>query len=300
VTKEYRLPWANDDFVILTPKDMLTRDQNWINRPDLLHQFSQIPVAIPDEALRAAVNNYFQRALSHSRRGRYGQANSRERNEAAVATIREFPVLLDYYIRIKEQTGDDAADISSEKVFATELIYVKQVGDIQATLAQTTGFYNIAGDTYAQAHQRIRYLKDVIENKGGHRLFYDGNRPIEREKDLQILYRLVWFGTPSSVTTEANDGRGPVDFKISRGARDQTLVEMKLAKNTSLERNLAKQVGVYQRASDAERGIKVIIFFSADEERRALEIIDRLGLTDNPDVVLIDARRDNKPSGSRA
>ncbi len=58
----------------------------------------------------------------------------------------------------------------------------------------------------------------------------------------RFFFRLVWFGTPSDVTTEANDGRGPVDYKIARGASDKTLVEMKLAKNTALERNLERQV----------------------------------------------------------
>ncbi|WP_457813140.1 hypothetical protein [Sinorhizobium meliloti] len=57
--------------------------------------------------------------------------------------------------------------------------------------------------------------------------------PIEREKDLHVLYRLVWFGTTAE---------------------------------------LAK--------------VKVIL--------------KDLKLTDSPDVVLIDARRDNKPSASKA
>jgi hypothetical protein len=103
-----------------------------------------------------------------------------------------------------------------------------------------------------------RFPKDVIENKGGHRIFWHDGKPLEREKDLQIHYRLVWFGTPSDVTTEANDGRGPVDFKISRGRPDKTLVEMKLAKNSKLERNLKRQVPIYQAASDAKRAIKAI------------------------------------------
>jgi hypothetical protein len=36
--------------------------------------------------------------------------------------------------------------------------------------------------------------------------------------------------------TEVNDGRGPADFKIARGAGDKTIV--KLAKNSHLKRNL--------------------------------------------------------------
>jgi hypothetical protein len=49
---------------------------------------------------------------------------------------------------------------------------------------------------------------------------------------------------------------------------------MKLAKNTKLERNLERQVPVYQAASDARNAIKVIIFFSKVEEERAEGILD--------------------------
>src|SRR5262249_54513526 len=154
--------------------------------------------------------------------------------------------------------------------------------------------------TYDEAHARLGYLKDVIENKGGHRFFYDDQgKPIEREKDLHILYRLVWFGTPSHDGAETNDGPGPVDFKITRG-RDKTLVEMKLAKNTKLEQNLAKQAEIYQAASDAKNAIKAIIYFTASELVKVNAILKRLGLTGHKDVVLIDARRDNKPSASKA
>ena len=86
-----------------------------------------------------------------------------------------------------------------------------------------------------------------------------------------------------------------MDFKISRGAKDKTLVEMKLAKNTHLERNLQKQAKIYQKASDARDAI-----FTEAEQERAEGIIDRLGMTDHPDIILIDGRNDNKPSGSRA
>lgn len=49
----YKLPWANGDYVILTPKDILTRDENWINRDDLITGFEEIPEAIPDAQPRA-------------------------------------------------------------------------------------------------------------------------------------------------------------------------------------------------------------------------------------------------------
>jgi hypothetical protein len=110
----------------------------------------------------------------------------------------------------------------------------------------------------------------------------------------------LYGGSPSDVGTEANDGRGPVDYKISPGANDKTLIEMKLAKNTSLERNLLKQLPIYQAASDAENGLNAIIFFSAAEQTRAEGSLDKLGLLGYRDIVLIDARNDNKPSRSKA
>lgn len=141
----------------------------------------------------------------------------------------------------------------------------------------------------------------MVENKGGYAIFYNSNgEAMTREADVQIMFRLVWFGTPSDVSREVNDGRGPADFKISRGAADKTLVEFKLAGNSQLKRNLKKQLAVYQAASDAETGYKVIVYFSEGQLVRVQRILKELGMTNDENIVLIDARRDNKPSGSKA
>jgi len=144
------------------------------------------------------------------------------------------------------------------------------------------------------------FFKDVVENKGGHRIFYIDGSPLEREEDLHILYRMTWFATTSDVTREANDGRGPVDFKVSRGGADKALVEFKLAKKSHFEQNLKSQTAIYQRASDAKRTIKVIVYFKAAQKKRVERILKKLKLTDDKSVVLVDARKDNKPSGSKA
>lgn len=297
--KYYDLPWFEGDFIILTPKDMLTRDDTWINTNDLIHKFQDIPAAIPDGSLRASVSNYFERELkARKQRGRH--PSKAERGDAAAATIRQFPELIDYYIKLKEDTGDDATDLSFEKVFATELFFSKRLREILQPVLAETDFYKLKPGTYEEAHARLAYLKHVIEDMGGWRIFYDDNgNSVEREKDIQILYRLVWFGTPSDAGAEANDGRGPVDFKISRG-REKTLIEMKLAKNTKLEMNLKKQTDIYQASSDAQRAIKAIVYFSYSQLTRVQRILKRLELTGNKDIVLIDARKDNKPSGSKA
>lgn len=83
------------------------------------------------------------------------------------------------------------------------------------------------------------------------------------------------------------------------GAADKSLVEFKLARNTQLERNLKKQTPIYKKASNAKRAISVILFFAGSEEREVQRILKKLGIDNSSDVVLVDARKDNKPSGSK-
>jgi predicted type IV restriction endonuclease len=94
--------------------------------------------------------------------------------------------------------------------------------------------------------------------------------------------------------------RGPVDFKVSRGANDQTLVEFKLASNSKLEQNIEKQVAVYENANRTTQSYKVIIFFSSHDEARVRTILQRLRAEKDTGIILIDARNDNKPSASKA
>jgi len=293
-TVEYDLPWHARDYVLLTPKDILTKDETWINKTDLIEEFDRLPDAIPNEELRAQVNNYFRKQLAMRR-----EPTRKEMHEAALATVLQYPDIIDYYIRYKENTGDKAQRVSAAKVAESELLFVAQAGRLRERLAKS-GFYVLRKDVHEEARKRVEFLKDVIENKGGHRLFYMKGQPLQREADLQIMYRLTWYGTSSDVTREANDGRGPVDFKVSHGAQNKSLVEFKLASNPQLKRNLEKQVEVYKKASDSPRAIKVIIFFSEEQDMRVRRILRELEIADDPDVVLIDARNDNKPSGSKA
>lgn len=117
---------------------------------------------------------------------------------------------------------------------------------------------------------------------------------------MQLLYLLTWYATPSDVNREVNNGRGPVDFKVSRGNRDKSLVEFKLASNSKLKQNLAKQVAIYEAASNTSKSLKVICYFSAAELEKVQTILHELKLEGHPDITLIDARSDNKPSASNA
>ena len=289
----FSLPSYKGDYVILTPKDMLTKDDTWINRPDLLDNFELIAESLPNESLRALINNYFRQLVPK-------KPKEQEIAEAKARTIQQYPELIEYYIRDKEDDGDQAQSTSKRKVRETELFFIEGIKSLAETLLAETPFYSTGTDTYAEARQRVEFLKDVIENKDGYRIFWRDGQPIRKEDDLQILYRLTWCSTPSDINREVNNGRGPVDFKVSRGAQDKSLVECKLASNSKLKQNLQNQVAIYQNASDAPRALKVIIYFTQTELTKVLNILKELQLAGAEDIILIDARCDNKPSASVA
>ena len=52
-TERYYLPSVRGDFVLLTPVDMLTRDDTWINYTDMVSKFGQLPEAVSNAEQRA-------------------------------------------------------------------------------------------------------------------------------------------------------------------------------------------------------------------------------------------------------
>lgn len=316
-TRIYELPFVSGAHVILTPIDILTKDEVWINKPDMVRDYTAIAAAIPNDQLRAELNNCFGRALqsvqrrdaerkrqsastTRRRRSRAPTGPSqRQRDEAAQEVIRAFPVFIDWYIRWKELHGDQAEQQADAHVRSSERLYIAQVRDLVRTLAATR-FYSVPGNTYDEAHARVKYLKNVIENQGGWRSFWVDGEPVRREADLRIMFRLTWFGTPSDVNQEVNNDRGPSDFEISRGSADKTTVEYKLASNTGLEKNLRAQTKIYQKASGSQHVITVIMFFTREERIRVQGILEGVGRRQDQDVILIDGRDDNKVSASKA
>jgi len=288
----FELPVANGDYVILTPKEILTRDEAWINQTDLLDRFHDICVSLPDEVLRTQVNEHFYRQINR-------RTKEKEKRAAAMRTIEQFHELLDYYIRWKEERGSEAHRSADAKVRETHQQFVENIKALVSEHLAGTEFYKY-DSSYEQSMKRVLYLKHVIEDQGGHRLFYVNGQPIKREADLHVMFRLTWFDNSADLdlNAEVNNGRGAVDFKVSKGNKNASLVEFKLAKNTALEKNLQHQVAIYEKASDAKTSIKAIMYFNDSELQRVKDIIKRLKLTDCKDIVLIDASP--KASASKA
>ncbi len=295
-SKSYILPVHNGDYVLLTPKSLLTRDDTFINRTDMIRNLKHISPSVSDAALRFKLNNYFTNELPKKRK----EITKSEKDAAAVSLIKENPELIDYYLKYKEDNEKEATSVSISNVQEVRRIFHDQLTELISLLVDKTEFYKTAPDAHDEALKRVQYLKHVIENQDGYRIFYINEKPIRRESDLQIMYRLVWYASVLDVNREVNNGRGPVDFKVSNGAKNASLVEFKLASNSKLKQNLEKQVEIYQTANNIDRAIKVIMYFTDDEYTKLSKVLKDLNLNDCKDIILIDARSDNKPSASNA
>lgn len=288
--RRYYLPNYDGDFVVLTPKDILTRDETWINHAEMLDRFNEISEGIENEELRAHINTYFASKIpviqmSNKEKDRYIKAAKWE-------TLHEFPELIEYYIQKKEIEKEEAKSVADEKVRSVESLLVTNVHHFIENQLIHTKFYDIEPvSSYVETIKRIKYLKDCIEKNDGYLLFYVNGKPISREDHLQYAFRFVWFASPFDVNREVNNGRGPADYKVSQGANDSTIVEFKLASNSSLKKNLKNQLEIYQAANNTRFGIKVIMYFSDEEKAKLDAVLRDLNLDNKENVITIDARR---------
>lgn len=311
-TGTYKLPWLEArqgtdgkllpaDYVILSPLDLLTRDDTWINQGDMIAKFDLLPPAVPDDQMRAQVDNYFRMKLTAT-------PNAKELRAARMATIQQFPELVDHYIALKEDDRDKASAESMKRTLDTRALMRDRVQLVAKDLASKTDFYASTWSSYDEAKDAVSTFKDYIENQDGHKLINPGaGARLSRETDVQLYFGLLLQRSRFDINREPNNGRGPVDFKVSAGASDKSLIEFKLASSSALKRNLERQVEIYQKANKTDTSVKVVIVYTESDQRKVLRVFNEIdkGMhlvagTTAARVVVIDARSDNKPSASKA
>jgi hypothetical protein len=100
------------------------------------------------------------------------------------------------------------------------------------------------------------------------RLLWFGNRGAG-ERSAQVLFRSVvghyCKANDVDLTGESNAGRGPVDFKFSKGWTARALVEIKLARHSSFWDGLFAQTPTYQIAEGVRVAFFVAVAYTEDE-----------------------------------
>ena len=215
--KKYNLPYFfredDGDFIILTPLDILTKDDAVINNTDFSSKFRSVASSIKNRSLRDAINDFFRRNLPK-------KPKKNDKDVAFRKTVLKFPELIDYYIKGKEDKKGTFSKLSKEKVDKLIDGLTKSLTPLCEILHKKSDFYKIYPDSYEESLKRANYLKDVIENNDGYRIFYYGGKAISNEDTVQRIFKLTWYASPYDVNSEVNNGRGPADYKVSFGSGD--------------------------------------------------------------------------------
>jgi len=285
--KRYFLPRRGDDFVLLTPLDIFTRDDTWINRRDMIGKFESLRAAVPNAELRARINEYFRSKLGPD-------AHAERRRDAAAQTIVKFPELMDRYIKLQEDAGDRAEAVSADKVEDLQRVLIQHLASVVSDLEDNTEFYDMPWTSYEECLIRAKYLKAYVERVGGHKLLTRAGRPFSTEEEMRLALGIVWCKNELDVDRNPTDGRGPENIKASYGGGPKSLIEFKLGSNRQLARSLEKQRVAYKNADRAWTSVTVIVYYTVADERRVIKILKELDLEKAEWIVLIDGRSDSK------
>jgi hypothetical protein len=155
--------------------------------------------------------------------------------------------------------------------------------------------------------QMVEAYCHFIEENQGHKLLWNDNGKSKSEKAAQLLFlgtiKQYCQANDIDISPEANIGRGPVDFKLSKGFTCRALLEVKLARNTRFWNGLTRQLPTYINAEGIQHGYFIVIAYTDEDLKRisdiqtvADQVSAKLGYSIT--VVVVDAMP-NKPSASR-
>ena len=172
--------------------------------------------------------------------------------------------LIDAYS--KEEIGEYDLNKDINYRVATIFKYIKKTGLLDFLMHSEDGIT----DSYEIALVILDVFKDWVENnKGWEQIILAPST--QREKTVQKLIHLcgkkICENHDYDFSFESNEGPGPADIKISRGAKDKTVIEVKLNSNPNYIHGFEEQILTYEKAEKTNKGIYVYIMVEEHKQR---------------------------------
>jgi len=118
-------------------------------------------------------------------------------------------------------------------------------------------------DVYEVVIKICNQFKQLVEENGLWRLLYDDKGGVKHESAAQLLFYGIadayCAANNIDISRENNNGQGPVDFKLSVGATNKVLVEIKLTSNSQLLHGVQKQLPIYMKQEHTKKAIYLVI-----------------------------------------
>ncbi len=238
--------------IILVPKDLL-RDlpvaQSWEDIGQIVYH---------NAILRKRLNDLLAPALQ---RATVGHKKEVMKNQlfGDAASLKE---LIDDYKKYNPKPYDFINDPEGEFKWYNIAKKYCQLAPLQISWPKQPSI----DDIESVIEKIVDQFKKNIEYNGLNIMLYrhDENPPTPlHERFSQTLL----FATADSycdannidLSRECNAGKGPVDFKFSKGYKLRYLVDVKLSSNTHIVQGFTEQLPIYEKAEDTKRSALVII-----------------------------------------
>ncbi|WP_238653839.1 hypothetical protein [Paenibacillus piscarius] len=134
---------------------------------------------------------------------------------------------------------------------------------------------NFNKSSFEAAREILLHYKQWVENQKG----YSVLQGVESKNEEKIVQRTL-HGCAGyycninglDISPESNTGRGPVDFKISRGM-DKTVIEIKLTSNSQVVHGFEVQIEEYAKSEQTENKIFLLVD-NGKESHRVLKVME--------------------------
>lgn len=174
---------------------------------------------------------------------------------------------------------------------------LKKLSQLWVMSLQRFGNYGGWGEAQTSKEAALAILggvKECIENHRGWegiRRAASGNREKVVQTFIQLAADMYNRDNYWDISREPDAGRGPVDFKISRGA-DKTVIEVKLSTNSQYMHGFTTQIQEYAKAEQTANMVYVFIDLGNPQkaERLRQHCDQEFNCGNNPpELIIIDA-----------
>ncbi len=193
--------------------------------------------------------------------------------ETIIALALAHPEFRERYVQSKELQGSESYDLAVDR----EGFYQPLVGGLGWAHSNPLAFLiQSSADLLGAVQSFVNQFKVYVEDNSGWELLWNDDGKPKRERAFQALFQGIviahCIAHDIDVSREANIGRGPVDFKFSKGYRSRVLLEAKLANNSKFWSGLKKQLPKYLEAEEVQKGVFLVACLRDQDFKRLKNI----------------------------
>lgn len=247
----------------------------WNDRPILLvpaKYLRDLPTISPEEFWDYCWSN--ENELLRSELGE--DITKRVNKHEIIEVARRHPELRQEFVGAAEVQGSKPYDVREDRAGHTRWYDRTKEFCAEEPLTVSVGS---EGDFRSFLADLVAAFRHFVEQWRGWELLWNDNKTPRRESVAQKLFLGVVAhycrANNVDVSPEANIGRGPVDFRFSKGYRQRALLEVKLARNPNLWHGLETQLPTYMNAEKVRLGHFLVIAHQEKELDKLIGLSNR-------------------------